>query len=119
MKNIIDWILEHWFISYLLAVLIYNILTELIDIIFNARKIDSLLKHSDHLEIEALEKKHETSKLRQSKLNHSNLMELDRQIKYIRQTKNDTNLGWNSVIQNVNKRKIIAAKEISEIFKIQ
>jgi hypothetical protein len=111
--------LEHWLISYLLAVLIYNVLTELLDLIFNARKIDQLLKHSDHFDIETLEKNHKTSIVRQSKLNRSNLMELDRQIKYIRQAKNDNNLGWNSVIQYVNKPKIIAAKEISDIFKIK
>ena len=91
-------------------------MTEFLDLIFNTSKINQLLKHSDLLKSEPFEKQYEKEKIRQTKLNKSDLMELDRQIKHSRYLKNKNNSDQMKSFEEIGR--IIAAKEISDVFKI-
>lgn len=117
-KDILPWFFGLWFITIPLTIYItYTVVTELLDLTFNTGKINQLLKHSDFLNFEPLEKQYSNDKERQSKLDQSNLLELERQIKHIRQVKNKSN--WSNRTSYEEKEKIIAAKEISDVFKIR
>lgn len=113
MKYILPWFFGLWFITIPFSFLIvYTVITEILDLIFNSRKINQILKHSDLLDSTPLEEQYNIEKKRQSKLNETHLMELERQINYSRQK--DKHI-W---INNDKKQKTIAAKEISDAFKI-
>jgi hypothetical protein len=107
-----------WFITIPLTILIiYTLITELLDLIFNSHKINKLLKYSDNLNYELLEQQYLTDKERQSKLNQSNLIELDRKIKYIRIVINNNSFTHRIFFED--KESIKAVKELSDIFKIK
>ncbi|TAN17591.1 MAG: hypothetical protein EPN37_06395 [Chitinophagaceae bacterium] len=117
-KDFIPWFFGLWFITFPLTIFItYTVVTELLDIIFNTGNINRLLKHSDNLNSDPLEKQYTLDKGRQTNLDQSNLMELERQIKYIRQVKNKN--SWTNRTSFEEKEKITAAKEISDVFKIK
>lgn len=117
-KDILPWFFGLWFITIPLTIFItYTVVTELLDLIFNTGKINQLLKHSDLLNSDPLEKQYAIDKVRQAKLDQSNLMELDRQIKHIRQVKNKN--SWTNRTSSEEKERIISAKEISDVFKIR
>lgn len=119
-KNILVWYLALWFVTVPLSILFtYFLITELLDLIFNTGKINQLLKHSDSLIINPLEQQYEIEKSRQSSLAKSILMELNRQISYIRLTEKESKSGWSNRVSNEVKEKITAAKRVSDIFKIK
>lgn len=116
-KDILPWFFGLWFITIPLTIFItYTVVTELLDLIFNTGKINQHLKHSDFLNSDPLEKQYKIAKGRQTKLDQSDLMELDRQIKYTRQIKNKN--SWTHRTSYEEKERITAAKEISDVFKI-
>jgi len=115
----IKYILPFWFIIlpltiYLLFIL-YTIITELLDLIFNGDKINRLLIHSDILNPDSFLKDLENQKRRQSSLDKSNLQEMERQINYARLKNNKNN--W--TFRYDEKEKIITAKEMSDIFRVK
>jgi hypothetical protein len=119
-KNILMWYFALWFITVPLSIfLIYFIITELLDLIFNSGKINQLLKHSDALNTALLEKQFEIEKSKQSSLSKSILLELERQINYLRLTENESKNNWSNRVSHEVKEKITAAKRVSDIFKIQ
>jgi len=119
-KDILLWYFALWFITVPLSVfLAYFIITELLDLIFNTGKINQLLKHSDSLNITPLEQQYEVEKNRQSSLSTSILMELERQINYIRLTEKESKSNWTNRVSYEVKEKVIAAKRVSDIFKIK
>jgi hypothetical protein len=118
MNDILLWFFGFWFISIPLTILIiYTVVTELLDLIFNSSKISRLLKHSDSLKSDLLEKEYTIAKERQNKVDQSNLIELNRQIEYKRLMKNKISLTHKT--RNEEKEKLTAAKEISDVFKIK
>ena len=60
-------------------ILIYTIITELLDLIFNYDRINELLQHSDKLNIDLLTGKYQSTNEDQSKLTKSILQEMNRQ----------------------------------------
>lgn len=119
-KNILTWYLALWFITVpLSAFLIYFIITEFLDLIFNTGKINQLLKHSDSLNINPFEQQYKVEKNKQSSLSKSILMELERQISYIRLTEKENKSSWSNRVSDEVKEKVTAAKRVSDIFKIK
>lgn len=119
-KNILVWYFALWFVTVPLSILlIYFLITELLDLIFNTGKINQLLKHSDSLIINPLEQQYEIEKRKQSSLTKSILLELDRQINYIRLTEKESKSSWSNRVRNEEKEKVTAAKKVSDIFKIK
>lgn len=118
MNKIAFWFFSLWVITFPITIfIVYTLVTEFLDLIFNTRKINNLLKHSDLFNSELFEKQYQIDKEKQSKLNQSNLMELDRQISHIRLKK--YNGIWSKTLNRTEKEKILAAKEITDIFKIR
>ena len=118
MRDLLPWFFGLWFITIPLTIFItYTVVTELLDLIFNTGKINQLLKHSDFLNSDPLEKQYSTDRGRQAKLNQSNLMELNRQLKHIRQVKNKN--SWTHRTSYEETEKVTAAKGISDVFKIK
>ncbi len=118
MKDILPWVFGLWFITFPLSIFItYTVVTELLDLIFNTGKINQLLKHSDFLNSDHLEKQYSIDRGRQAKLNQSNLLELERQIKHIRQVKNKN--SWTHRTSYEEREIVTAAKGISDVFKIK
>ena len=119
-NNILLWYVALWFITVPLSILLlYFLITELLDLIFNTGKINNLLRHSDSININPLEKHYEIEKGRQSSLTKSILMELDRQMGYIRLTEKESQNRWYTRLNDEVKEKITAAKRVSDIFKIK
>jgi hypothetical protein len=119
-NNILLWYFALWFITVPLSILLlYFLITELLDLIFNTGKINKLLKHSDSININPLDKQYEIEKGRQSSLTKSILMELDRQIGYIRLTEKESKNSWSNRVNDEVKERITAAKRVSDIFKIK
>ncbi len=119
-KNILIWYFALWFVTVPLSILfLYFLVTELLDLIFNTGKINQLLKHSDSIIINPLEKQYDIEKVRQSSLTKSILMELDRQISYIRLTEKESKNSWSNRVSDEVKEKVTAAKRVSDIFKIK
>lgn len=119
-NNILVWYVALWFITVPLSILLlYFLITELLDLIFNTGKINKLLKHSDSININPLDKQYEIEKGRQSSLTKSILMELDRQIGYIRLTEKENKNSWSNRVNDEVIEKITAAKRVSDIFKIK
>lgn len=119
-----DWIdfykyfLIFWFVSFPLTIaLAYFLITEVLDLIFNTNKISKLLKHSDSLNTNPLEKRYQIDKFNQANFSKSNLMELDRQINYLRLTEKESKSSWTNRISYELKGKITAAKRVADIFK--
>jgi hypothetical protein len=118
MREILPWFLGLWFITIPLTIFIfYKVVSELLDLIFNTRKINQLLKHSDFLNSDSVEKQFLADRIRQAKLSQSTLMELDRQIQHIRQLKNKNK--WPQTKSHIEMEKVNAAKGITDVFKIK
>jgi hypothetical protein len=118
MKDFLFWYFALWIITFPITILsAYILLTEFLDLILNTKKINNLLKHSDIFNPEPLEEQHDNENKRQSILSQSLLLELDRQMKYIRQIKSKS--SPNTMTTKDEMEKIISAKELSDIFKIR
>lgn len=118
-KTILTWYFGLWFITVPLSIfLIYFITTEFLDLVFNTGKINQLFKHSDTLNIAPLEEQYEAEKNEQSSLSKSILMELERQISYTRLAEEERNSSWSNRVRSEVKEKVISAKRVSDIFKI-
>ena len=115
-EDIAPWFWGLWFITIPLSIyIVYTIITELLDLIFNTGKINELLKHSDNLNFEPWEEQYKYDKTKQSKLSSSNLKELERQMNYSRlQTKKS---NWRYYRKSQERDKIITAKNLSDIFR--
>lgn len=119
-KNILVWYFALWFVTIPLSILfIYFFITELLDLIFNTGKINQLLKQSDSLNINPLEQQYEIERCKKTSLTKSILMELERQISYIRLTEKESKISWSNRVNEELKEKVTAAKRVSDIFKIK
>jgi hypothetical protein len=118
LKDIVPWFLAAWFITIPLTLwIIYTVVTELLDLIFNTGRINEQLKGSDNFDIEPLKKEFEQQKLRQFNLSFSNLQEVKRQVDFTKlHSKRD---GWVNSLSSQDKEKIAKAKMLSDIFSIQ
>jgi hypothetical protein len=117
-----DWstILIWYFILYAVTIPVtYILITELLDLIFNSGKINQLLKHSDSIDISALEKQYTIEKYKQLQLSESDLKELERQMNYVRMTDGINANKWSDKVTPEEKERLIAAKKVSDIFKIK
>ncbi len=94
------------------------IIKDLIELIFNSGKINQLLKHSDSINVFQLQNQYEVEKTNQSKLTKSLLMELERQINYKRLMGIENKPNSTNRIFLESEEKAIAAKRVSDIFKI-
>ena len=113
------WFFGLWFITVPLTIFcVYFIITELLDLIFNTNRINQLLKHSDSIDSEQLEQQFKFGKEKQSNFSKSILMELDRQISYKRLNEKEGKKIWSERVSFETRKKIIAAKRVSDIFKI-
>ena len=110
--------LDFWYISFPLSIYIlyflFKIITEFLDLIFNYRRINTLLKHSDNLDFNFLETEYKLQKGLQTNIEKSYLVEMERQLEYVL-NKNKINLRG---FKSKEMRKIISAKEIADIFKV-
>lgn len=107
-----------WFLSIPITIyLLYTLVIEILDLLFNSFLINNLLKKSDCLNIDSYEKSYLNDKERQLKSNKSNLLELERQIEYQKYFVN-TEVKY-PIKSGIEKDKIKAAKEISDLFKIK
>ncbi len=107
-----------WLVSFpLTAVIFYFAITEFLDLALNTNKINKLLNYSDTLNTTLLEQQYQIEKRRQSSLTKSTLMELERQINYVRLTEKESNNIWGSKVTYEVKEKITAAKKVADIFK--
>lgn len=116
-KDTVTWFLFFWYITIPLSVwIIYTVIVELLDLVLNNGKINEMLKHSDNLDIRPLMKDHEIQKRKQLKLNSSNLKEVKRQVEFskLKTTQN----RWKYSSFNLDNEKIITAKNLSDMFKI-
>jgi hypothetical protein len=72
---------DYWLISipisYFFLNLIYQLILELFDLIFNRDKLDNLLTQAERLDITKLEKTYQVHSLKRSTFEKSNLNELD------------------------------------------
>lgn len=117
-KEILPWIAGFWFVFLPLGIyLLYTITTELLDLILNSHKINQMLVHSDNLNSDPLLEQYQTEKSRQSKLQKSNLQEMERQINFNRLK--DGNYNTRYEFQYSKREKIISAKQISDCFKVK
>lgn len=129
-----------WFITFPLTIFVlYKLITEMLDLILNTGKINRILKHSDSLRPELLEGQYREEKNRQNAFDQSCLKELERQINYIRLEESNSGAifknkvtkekafdpkmaRWNRYLKGAfvthEEEKIIAAKEVSDIFKV-
>lgn len=118
-STLLQWYLDLWIFTIPFTLwLVYRIVTELLDLLFNSRKINRLLKHSDTFNLTPLSYQYEIDRERQSQLSKSDLMELERQINFIRMSDSESKNIWSKRIPQDEKEKITSAKEISDIFKI-
>jgi len=112
----------YWAFAYftipLTILLLYWVTTELLDLIFNTVRINKLLKHSDNIEISALEDEYLIDKKNMSNCNKSNLIELEKQIDYIELIEKEKKSKWFYSSNEHTREKIVSAKEITDIFKI-
>lgn len=117
MDTLIQFYFGLWFITfpltlYCLAVL-YIIITELLDLIFNSRRIDNLLLQSEQIDISKLENEHQHNKQVQSNLNESDINELNRQMDYLKLKHKSTQIKY------AEKERIMDAKSLSDIFRLK
>ena len=116
-KLISDWIFMFWFITIPLSIwIIYTVITELLDLIFNTGTINKMLKQSDNLNVEAIENQYKLDMVRQSKLNYSNLREVKRQTDYVKIQAKRNDIGGYS--NHSDKLNVIAAKNLSDFFRV-
>ena len=122
----VDWrkiISDYWVFAIIIALFLISfsiaLIREMLDLIFNAKKINQLLRRSDNLDYERLNNKYLSNKARQEKINKSILTEFEKQIDYCRLMEKESS-GDSSRRVNANEReKIIAAKRVTDIFKIR
>ncbi|MBS1671334.1 MAG: hypothetical protein JST94_07770 [Bacteroidetes bacterium] len=115
-SNILQWYFILFFVTFPIT---YIIITELLDLIFNSARINQLLKHSDSIDISPLEKQYTTEKDKQLQISKSDLMELERQINYVRMTERITANKWSDKVTPEEQERLTAAKKISDIFKLK
>jgi hypothetical protein len=117
-KDILTWFFDKWFITFPLTIFfIYIVLSKFRDLVFYSGKNNQLLKHSDLLNFNMLENQYIIAKDRQTKLDPSNLMELERQSKYTRSITIKNNLR--NLTTKSERETIEIAKELSDVFKIK
>lgn len=124
-EDVITWLVRFWyatlplslFIIYIIICSIYIIITELLDLIFNTRRINKMLKYSDNLNITSLEREFEFHKASQLSLDSSNLKEIKRQVEYFRLQTKRAERGWGYQSNSFDNKKIISAKILSDIFR--
>lgn len=115
MNELLNLYLKFWIFTIPLTIYILKtLIPELLDLILNTQKIDSLLYHSDNLCKENFENQHIENKKIQANLNPSNLKELERQMNYFRLTERERNYTNN--YGKIEKIKI--EKKLSDIFKL-
>ena len=106
-----------WFITFPLTfyclVVLYTIITELLDLIFNSSRIDNLLMQSEQIDISNLENEHQGNKQMQSNLNESDINELNRQMDYLKLKDKSTQIKYSE------KERIMDAKSLSDIFRLK
>ena len=106
MTDLIHIYLRFWIITIPISCYLLYILTiELLDIVLNSSKINTLLKKSDRLNVDYLSYEYEIHKEKQRALEKSTLLEMERQINYSRDR-------WT----NEDAKR---AKELSDTFKIK
>lgn len=106
MTDLFDIYFKFWIFSIPISCLIlYFLLREILDIVFNGSKIDNLLKKSDSINVDFLYYEYEKQKKKQLALEKSTLLQMERQIKYKRER------GVNGNAKT--------AKELSDTFKIK
>ena len=75
-----------------------------------------MLKHSDNLDIDRMKVEFEHQKARQSNLDSANLEEVKRQVEFLKLQ--STRDRWVSTSTSLDKEKIVTAKNLSDIFRI-
>jgi len=115
-SSIIKWYFSLFFVTIPVT---YILITELLDIIFNSRRINQLLKHSNSIDISTLETQYNIEKDKQFKLSKSDLKELERQMNFVRMTERIIANKWSDKVTPEEQERVTAAKKISDIFKIK
>jgi hypothetical protein len=117
LKDIAPWFIGFWFITIPFSIwIIYFVITEILDLIFNTEQINEMLKHSDNLDIDTMKAEYEHQKARQSNLSVHNLKEVKRQVEFSKlQSIRDR---WRYYSTSLDKEKIVTAKILSDIFRI-
>lgn len=117
LKDIAPWFFGLWFVTIPLSIwIIYIVVTELLDLIFNTGRINEMLKHSDNLDIDPMKVEFEHQKVRQSNLSSANLEQVKRQVEFLKLQ--STRDRWVSTSTSLDKEKIVTAKNLSDIFRI-
>lgn len=117
LEDIAPWFFGLWFITIPLSIwIIYTVVTELLDLIFNTGRINEMLKHSDKLDIDPMKTEFEHQKIRQSNLSSANLEEVKRQVEFSKLQ--STRDRWRYSSSSLDKEKIATAKNLSDIFRI-
>jgi hypothetical protein len=117
LEDIAPWFFGLWFITIPLFIgIIYTVVTELLDLIFNTGRINEMLKHSDNLDIDSMKAEFEHQKVRQSNLSSANLEEVKRQVEFSKLQ--STRGRWRYPSPSLDKEKIVTAKNLSDIFRI-
>lgn len=96
--------------------IVYTTVTELLDLIFNNGRINEMLKHSDNLKIDPMEKEFEIQKEKRSSLNISNLNDVKRQMEFSKLQLDKDKMRYSLKLQE--RENIVKAKALSDIFKI-
>ena len=108
--------ISFWFITIPVSIAtVYFTILELLDLILNSGKINQLLKISDAISIDHLKVQHDTEKGKQSNLSRSLLMELKRQLEHKSLIEKERSGSWSNRL----KEEIVAAKRLSDIFKLK
>nr|WP_315230767.1 DUF6680 family protein [uncultured Flavobacterium sp.] len=107
--------LDFWVFSIPITVyILYIIVTEFLDLIFNKQRINKINKYIEKIQTEELQNQYEKQKNQQSNFDNSLLSEMTRQIDYkILSTKTEYHKYY------PEGKKIIRAKEMYDIFKIK
>jgi len=117
LEDIAPWFFGFWFITIPLSIwVIYAVVTELLDLVFNTGRINEMLKHSDNLDIDPMKTEFEHQKVRQSNLSPANLEEVKRQVEFSKLQSTRDRWGYSST--SLDKEKIVTAKNLSDIFRI-
>lgn len=118
LKDIAHILIALWIITIPISLwLIYIIITELLDFIFNQNIIDKILKHSDNLDVNILISEYEKQKIMQESLNSPNLIDAMRQVEFMKMQSNRH--IWKKSTNPPNIQKIVTAKNLSDIFRIE
>jgi hypothetical protein len=118
LKDIAHILIVFWIITIPISLwLIYILVTELLDFIFSQKKIDEMLKHSDNLDVNILILEYEKQKIIQESLNSPNLIDAMRQVEFMKMQ--STRHLWKKSTNPPNIQKIVTAKNLSDIFRIE